>query len=326
MSPDVAQARRGLWLGLLAVLLFSLTLPATRAALTGFSPWFIAAGRAALAAMLALAVLRIARARTPDVTEFRQLLLVALGVVFGFPYFTTWAMQQVPANHGAVVLALLPLATALAATIVAHERPSAQFWAWAVLGAALAVGFALREGGGSWQVADLALLAAILSAAGGYALGAEVSRKLGGWQTISWALVISLPVNLLVAAAHWPAAEGSASALPGIGSGGSGGIHAWFVSGLHGIQEAGPLAWGGFLYVAFISMYLGFFPWYRALALGGIARVGQIQLLQPFMTFAGAALWMGESLDAGTLAFALIIAGVVALGRRAPVAHRAPAS
>jgi drug/metabolite transporter (DMT)-like permease len=214
--------------------------------------------------------------------------------VFGFPFFTTWAMQQVPANHGAVVLALLPLATALAATIVAHERPSLQFWGWAVLGAALAVGFALREGGGSWQVADLALLAAILSAAGGYALGAEVSRKLGGWQTISWALVISLPVNLLVAGLYWPA----------------------------NIREAASLAWSGFLYVACISMYLGFFPWYRALALGGIARVGQVQLLQPFMTFAGAALWMGESLDARTLGFALIIAGVVALGRRAPVARR----
>lgn len=300
MDSEEARSRRGLWLGLLAVLLFSLTLPATRAALTGFSPWFIAAGRATLAAIIALTVLWAAGARRPDAVEFKQLVLVALGVVFGFPFFTTWAMQQVSSNHGAVVLALLPLATALAATVVARERPSLAFWAWAILGASLALGFALGGGSGDgagsgWQLADLALLAAILSAAAGYALGAEVSRKLGGWQTISWALVISLPVNLLVALWNWPA----------------------------NIRDAAPLAWSGFIYVACVSMYLGFFPWYRALALGGIARVGQIQLLQPFMTFAGAALWMGEALDARTFLFALLIAAVVAAGRRAPVARPA---
>lgn len=294
MSQGADATHRGMWLGLLAVVLFSLTLPATRAALTGLSPWFIAAGRAALAACLALAALGLTRSPLPDARALRQLLGVALGVVFGFPFLTTWALQSVPANHGAVVLALLPLCTALAATWVAHERPSLRFWGWAVAGALLAAGFALREGGGHFQTADFALLGAIGSAALGYALGAEVSRKIGGWQTISWALVLALPVNLLIACLHWPSAP----------------------------VEAGGRAWGGFLYVAVVSMYVAFFPWYRALALGGIARVGQIQLLQPFMTFAGAALWMGEGLDAGTCAFALLIAAVVAMGRRAPVERR----
>lgn len=286
-----ADATRGLLLGLLAVALFSLTLPATRAAVSHFSPWFVASGRAVVAALLALAVLAVVRPPLPTATQWKQLAVVALGVVFGFPFFTTWAMQHVPAAHGAVVLALLPLTTALAGAWVAHERPGALFWSLAVLGSILAVAYALRQGGGGFHAADAALLAAIAAAALGYALGAETSRSLGGWQTISWALVLSLPVNIVIAILAWPA----------------------------NIREAGTSVWAGFAYVSVISMYLGFFPWYRALAIGGIARVGQIQLLQPFMTFAASALWLGEVIDLQTLLFAIAIAVIVGLGRRAPI-------
>lgn len=282
-------------LGLLAVMLFSLTLPATRAALGHFSPWFVASGRAVVAALLAVAVLAVLRPALPTAAQWRQLVIIALGVVFGFPFFTTWAMQHVPATHGAVVLALLPLMTALAGAWVARERPGALFWSLAVLGSLVALAYALRQGGGGFHAADLALVAAIASAALGYALGAETSRTLGGWQTISWALVLSLPVNLVIAAVTWPA----------------------------NIRDAGVSAWSGFIYVSVISMYLGFFPWYRALAIGGIARVGQIQLLQPFMTFAASALWLGEMIDLETMLFAVVIAIIVGVGRQAPI-RRAP--
>lgn len=290
---DAAQAshREGLLLGLTAVALFSLTLPATRAAVTFFSPWFVASGRAVVAGLLALGVLMLFRSAQPNKLQWGQLAIIALGVVFGFPFFTTWAMQYVPAAHGAVVLALLPLATALAGALVAHERPSTGFWLVATAGSALVVWFALSRGGGGLHAADWALVAAIASAALGYALGARVSRELGGWQTISWALVMSLPINALVAGLNYPA----------------------------NIRDATTLAWTGFAYVSVFSMYVGFFPWYRALALGGIARIGQIQLLQPFMTFAAAALWLEESIDPTTLIFAAAVACLVALGQRMPV-------
>lgn len=258
-----------------------------------FSPWFVASGRAVVAALLAIAVLAVLRPALPTSAQWRHLALIALGVVFGFPFFTTWAMQHVPAAHGAVVLALLPLMTALAGAWVAHERPGARFWSLAVLGSVVALGYALRRGGGGFHAADFALIAAIVSAALGYALGAATSRSLGGWQTISWALVLSLPINVLIAAITWPADAN--------------------------IRNADTSAWAGFAYVSVVSMYLGFFPWYQALAIGGIARVGQIQLLQPFMTFAASALWLGEVIDIQTMLFAIVIVVIVGIGRRAPI-------
>ncbi len=282
-------------MGLLAVALFSLTLPATRAAVAFFPAMFVASGRAVIAGAFALAVLVALRSPLPDKRQWRQLCLISLGVVFGFPYFTTWAMQYVSATHGAVVLALLPLMTAVAGAMVAHERPSPAFWWPAVMGSGIAVVYALGQGDGGLHVtthlADLALAAAMVSAAFGYALGAATSRSLGGLQTISWALVLSLPVNLLVALFTFPA----------------------------NIRDASTSALVGFGYVSVISMYLGFFPWYRALAIGGIARIGQLQLLQPFMTFAASALWLGEIIDLQTALFAIAIAITVGLGRRAPI-------
>jgi drug/metabolite transporter (DMT)-like permease len=284
---------RGLLWGFIGVVAFSLTLPATRAAVAALDPFFVALGRALVAALLAAAVLAMTRSRPPTRAEWRLLLPSALGVVFGFPLFTTWALRDAPASHGAVVLAILPLATAAAGAIVAHERPSRGFWILGALGSAVVIAFALRQGGGALHAADLALLAAVASAALGYAWGARAAATLGGWQAISWSLVACLPVlGLLVPLT------------------------------MQGAAPAAPLsAWAGFAYVAIVSQYVGFFAWYRGLAEGGIARVGQLQLLQPFLTIAASAALLGERVDIAVPAFAAIVVLLVAIGRGMPVAR-----
>ena len=282
----------GLYWGLAGVAAFSLTLPATRVAVFALDPFFVALGRGLVAALLAAAVIAATRTRFPTRAEWRLLVPSAIGVVFGFPLFTTWAMRFAPAAHGAVVLAILPLATAAAGALVAHERPSVAFWIAAFAGSAAVAAFALREGAGGLHGADLALLAAVLCAAFGYAFGARAAATLGSWQSISWSLVACLPLLVPIAAFFVPR---EAAAVP------------WN-------------AWMGFAYVALVSQYLGFFAWYRGLAKGGIARVGQLQLLQPFMTIFASALLLGEAVSVAMVAFATIVVAIVAIGRRMPVA------
>jgi drug/metabolite transporter (DMT)-like permease len=218
-----------------------------------------------------------------------RLALVAAGVVVGFPLFSAWAMRSVPASHGAVVLGLLPLATALAAAAIAHERPSRRFWASAVFGSAVVVGFAVWQGGGTPHRGDALLVLAVVAAAVGYAEGGRLARELGGWQVICWALVLAGPVMLVptVLAADARLATAPAS------------------------------AWAGFAYVSVVSMFLGFFAWYRGLALGGIAAVGQVQLLQPFMTIFASALLLAERPDSATYVAAALVIASIAVGRRA---------
>ena len=222
------EEAKGLAWGFAGVALFSLTLPATRAAVAHLDPVFVALGRALLAAACAAAVLAITRTRRPTPAEWRLLALSASGVVFGFPLFTTWAMRHVPASHGAVVLAVLPLATAAAGAIVARERPSPGFWIVGVAGSLVVLAFALREGGGGVAAADLALLAAVVSAALGYALGARAAATMGGWQAISWSLVLCIPVLAPLVLLNLPATP----------------------------RDVPAGAWAGFLYVALVSQYL----------------------------------------------------------------------
>ena len=200
-----------------------------------------------------------------------------------------------PATHGAVVLAILPLATGAAAALVARERPSTGFWITGILGSAVVIAFALREGGGGLHAADLALLVAVASAAVGYALGARAASTLGSWQSISWSLVLCLPVLLPTAPFTAP---GDFRAIP-------------------------AASWMGFAYVAIVSQYVGFFAWYRGLAMGGIARVGQLQLLQPFMTLVASALLLSEPVGPDTIVFAGVVVGLVAAGTRMRVARAA---
>lgn len=282
---------KGMWYGFIGVAVFSLTLPFTRMAVQELSPLFVGLGRGAAAGLCSLLVLWYMKAPLPTKAQWGRLAVTAAGVVIGFPVFSSIAMQAVPASHGAIVLGALPLATALVGALRFGERPSPWFWAAALAGSALVVGFALHEGGGSFHMADLALFAAVALAAIGYAEGGRLAQDMGGPQVIAWALVLCLPVL-----------------LP---------LSLWL--GWRGGFDASPQAWIGFAYVSLFSMLIGFFFWYKGLALGGIARVAQMQLLQPFMTLLGAALLIGDRLQVSNLAFAAAVIAVVALGKRAGV-------
>ncbi|HYN61525.1 MAG TPA: DMT family transporter [Rubrivivax sp.] len=283
----------GLWLGLLGVAIFAMTLPMTRLAVgpadaPQLSPLFVTAGRAALAALLSIAFLLLTRAPWPPRRVWPTLALCATGTVIGFPLFVSLALRQVEAMHAAVVTGLLPLATAAIAARVFKQRPSLGFWLCALLGSALVLAFAGLSGEGRLSAADGLLLLAMLCAAGGYVAGATASRQLTPEQVICWVLVLSLPLSAPLTWASWPAHAASAA------------------------------AWGGFAYVTLFSMWLGFFAWYRGLALGGTVRVSQVQLLQPFLALLFAVPILGEKLDAMTLLFSLAVIATVFVGRKMP--------
>ena len=291
------QVRQGLWLGVVGVVIFALTLPLTRIAVgTAEAPQmsgvFVATGRAVVAALLSLPFLWLTRAPMPRREDLLPLAMVALGVVFGFPLFTSIAMRHVQAVHASVMLGVLPLATAVVGAYLHRQRPSIGFWCCAFFGTALVVSFAMLRSGQSGlypQSADLLLLAAMACAAIGYGWGARLSGAMRAEHVISWALLLTLPINLPLALAQWPQVA---------------------------IQ---PMAWGAFAYVAVFSMWLGFFAWYRALALGGTVRVSQVQLIQPFLSMLFAVPLLGESLDATTVGFGLAVMVTVFVGRRMPV-------
>lgn len=294
MSHASAAERRGMLLGFLGVLAFSLTLPATRIAVQDLSPAFVGLGRALFAGLLAGAVLIATRQPWPARRHFKGLALAGAGVVLGFPLLTTWAMRYAPAAHGAIVVGLLPLATAVAGSVINHERPSRGFWIASIAGSLLVIAFAAVNGGGALHPADLALLGAVLSAGWGYAEGARVTRSLGGWQSISWSLVLTLPVV--------------AGPLLYIGLGTDFGA-------------VSARSWAAFAYLVAVSQYIGFIAWYRGLALGGVARVSQTQLTQVFLTMLFAGLLLGETITPLMIVFAVAVVATVAIGRRMPVAQ-----
>ena len=285
---------RGMLLGLIGVAIFSLTLPFTRLAVRELDPLFLTLARALGAAVLAAGWLRMRRVAWPGRAALRPLVIVGLGCVLGFPLLSSIAMRSVPASHGAVLAGMLPLATALYAALRGYERPSNRFWLVALLGSGLVVAFALSQGGGALQAADVLMFGAIVSAAAGYAEGGRLARTLGGQETICWALVLAaVPAAVLLLVL-----EGEQIGRLG---------------------DVGPASWLAFGYVTVFSMFIGFFFWYRGLALGGVARVGQVQLLQPFLSLAGAAVLLGETLTLANVGFALAVIATVALGRRMQV-------
>ncbi|GAB6048624.1 DMT family transporter [Methyloparacoccus murrellii] len=290
MQADAMTLRRAWLPAFLGVAGFSLTLPATRMAVLYFDPWLVALGRGVLAAGLAAMALLVTRQPRPKRHQLGRLALVAVGVVIGFPVLSAWAMQQLPASHGSITLSLTPLATACFGTWLARERLPARFWIAALCGAGAVFGFALDAGGGKLRPGDLWLFAAALLAALGYAEGARLTRSLGGWQVISWALVLAAPWLLLPLC--------------------------WLA--LHAELSAPPSAWGGFVYVAVVSQFLAFVFWYRGLALGGIARMGQLQLLQPFLTLGACAGWLGEPLTGSLFGVAAIVVTSLWVSQRAP--------
>ncbi|PRY18530.1 drug/metabolite transporter (DMT)-like permease [Kineococcus rhizosphaerae] len=286
-APVSPAGRAGLGWGLLGVLAFSFTVVLTRVAVVGLSPLFIGAGRAVVAALLAAVALRLTRQRRPTRAQLVRLGVVAAGIVLGFPLLTSYALRTVPAAHGAVVIAVLPAATALAAVLRTGERPGRRFWGFAAAGAVAAVGFATTgpSGFGDVRGSDLLLVGAVVAAAVGYAEGGLLARELGAWQTVSWALVVALPVVLALSAV-------SAAAEPPHASAGQ---------------------WLAFGYLAVVSMYLGFFAWYRGLAIGPMARVSQVQLVQPVLTIAWALLFLREPLSWSVVVGALVVVGCAAL-------------
>ncbi|WP_191061830.1 DMT family transporter [Geminicoccus harenae] len=279
----------GAWLnGLLGVLIFSGSLPATRVAVLDFDPVFLTVARATVAGILALALVRLFRLPHPARTDLLPLVIVALGVVVGFPLLTALALRHVTAAHSIVFIGLLPLATALFAVLRAGERPRPAFWLFSTLGSALVVGFALSQGLTTNPTGDLLMLLAILVCGLGYAEGARLSRRLGGWQVISWALVLSLPPMAALALLTMPPT----------------------------FTDITPAAWAGLAYVSLLSMLIGFIFWYRGLAQGGIAAVGQLQLLQPFFGLALAATLLGEPVSLAMVAVTLGVVGCVVGVRR----------
>ncbi|MGX2041759.1 DMT family transporter [Methylocaldum sp. MU1018] len=290
MPSNRSKIRQGWLFAVLGIAGFSLTLPATRIAVLHLDPWFVALGRGVLAAGLAAIALLITRQPWPQRHQLRSLALVALGVIIGFPLLSAWAMRELPASHGGIALSVTPLATACLGAWLAGERLSGRFWIASLIGAGAVFAFALEAGGGSLRLGDLWLFAASLLAALGYAEGARLTRILGGWQVISWALVLAAPWLL--------------------------GPLCWIMA--HTDLSAPSDAWAGFAYVAVVSQFLAFISWYRGLALGGIARIGQIQLLQPFLTLGASALWLGEPMSGSLLGVAAVVVSSLWVSQRTP--------
>lgn len=286
----MSHTTKGYLLAFAGVVIFGLTLPFTRIAVAELPPVFVGLGRAIVAAVIAGIMLFMTQSPRPVRRDLLKLMLAGFGIVIGFPLFSAIAMQTAPASHGGVVLGILPLATAAAAIVFAGENPSLKFWSWALAGSLAVVAFALlNAGGGELYRADLWLLGSIVAAAVGYAISGDLTRRLGGWQVISWCLLVMVPI--IIVPVIW--------SLPEIN---------W---------DASTRAWLAFAYVAVFSQFLGFFFWNNGMALAGVARAGQVQLLQIFVTLAGSWVLLGETMTAVTVGFALVVAFCVWMGRKA---------
>lgn len=286
---------KGYALGFVGMLLFSLSLPGTRMAVPELGPGFVTAARIGLAGLLAATYLLATGKRPPERRHWRDLALVVAGVVMTFPLFTALAMREVGAGHGGVVLAIMPLMTVVTGAVVAGERPSRQFWLAALGGTAVVLAFVLYQGGGRLAWADVFLFMAGLGSATGYAAGANMALRLPALEVIAWALVAALLPSLALSVLLWPEDAGAISGR----------------------------AWAGVLYVAAFPQFLAFLFWYRGMALAGVGKVGQLQLLQVYCTLGFSALLLGERTDIATWVAAFLTVLFVWLARRAPVVRRA---
>lgn len=286
----------GMGLGFIGIAIFGGTLPATRLAVEGLDPFFITAGRAAASGLLSAALLLMLRRRWPSMRQIRTMLICIVTIVFGFPGLMALAMLTVPAAHGGVVLGILPLTTAAAASVILGERPSLRFWLLAGLGTTVVVAFALRDSGGEIAIGDVYLFLAAISTSIGYVFSADLSHEMPGWEVISWILVLALPLTLPLAIWLWPTNPG---AVP-------------------------TAAWVAFAYVSVFSMFVGFFAWNAGLVMGGVARVSQVQLLQTFVTLGLSAIINGEHVGPSTIAVAALVVAIVAAGRNARITQKVP--
>ena len=289
-----SQERFGLLLGLAGMCLFAGTLPATRLAVRGLDPWFLTSARAAIAGTTGLIVIVLARRRLPA-SLWLEMFAAGACTVLGFPLLAALAMVSVPAAHGGVVLGILPLATTAAASIFAHERPSRGFWLVSIVGAIIVLIFVFRHGGGGTFVAgDLFLLATVVAGSVGYTLSGRLAALMPGWEVISWQVVIFLPLAVVATLWLWPS----------------------------DLADVPVTSWTGLVYVGLVSQYAAFFVFNAGLAMGGIARVGQVMLLQPFMIVALALPINGEPIRLETILFAAAVVATVLIGQRMRVARR----
>jgi drug/metabolite transporter (DMT)-like permease len=284
--------RLGIALGCAGVLLFGGTLPATRLAVTGFDPLFLTAARATIAGCAGLITLFLLRRPLPPQKLWRELLITGVCTIIGFPVLMALAMTSVPASHGGVVLGIMPLATAAAAALIQHERPSIGFWAASAAGAAIVLVFVLQDGGNArFALGDLYLLGTVVCGAFGYTLSGRLSLRMPGWEVICWQVAGFLPFSALAAITLWPQSFASV----GVG------------------------ALAGLAYVSLVSQFFAFFVFNAAMALGGVARIGQLMLLQPFVIVALAAPVNGEPVRLTTFLYAAAVVATVIVGQRARV-------
>jgi drug/metabolite transporter (DMT)-like permease len=286
--PSWSREHLGLLLGFVGMAIFGGTLPATRIAVSAIDPLAMTALRTAIAGLCSLALLIVLRRPLPPRRLWPQLAIAMLCVSIAFPFLMALGVQTVDASHGGVVLGILPIATALVAVIITHERPKPLFWIASLAGATLVIAFALRQGGGTLAAGDLFLFAAVSVSAIGYAFSGKLTAHMPGWEVISWVLVMALPISLPAAVLTMPADIGQIALKP----------------------------WLALLYVALFSQWIGFFAWNAGMAMGGIARVSQVQLLQPFITFALAATFNDESITPQILLFAVAVVATVAISTR----------
>lgn len=285
----------GVLLGTLGMLAFSGTLPATRVAVPALGPTIITFGRIEIAAALGVLTLLVTRQwRLPDRRHWAGIAWMGLGLAVGYPFFVALALRQVPAAHGAVVIGLAPAVTAVVAVLRVGEQPSLKFWVACLVGVGAVLVFAVHQGGGAVSLADGWLLLAMLSVGIAYVEGGRVSRELGGTTTLCWAMIVLAPIAAVpLGFALWR--------------------HDW-------TAPVSAVAWAGFWYAGVISMFLGSIAWYRGLAAGGIARIGQLNLVQPLFALLWSALLLGEPISAVALVCAVVVvaAMVVCLRSRVP--------
>ena len=288
------REKLGLLLGLVGVICFSMTLPATSIAVEYFGTTVVGLGRTVVAAMLVALVLIVRKEKLPSLRQFKSILIVAIGAVLGFPLLTSWAMESLPVSHGAVELALLPLATAGFAMLRAGELPSRKFWISSIIGSLAVILYALHLGFGQLQFADLALLAAVIILGLSYAEGGKLAKELGSWQVIAWAIMLGAPFFVIPVGLSLTAE----------------------------MLNAPIQAWVSFIYLAVVSQFLAYVAWYGGMAMGGIARVSQLQYLQPFLMILFATVFLGESITLFTIVIAVIVVFSVILGKNAPVSKK----
>lgn len=282
---------KGMLIGFVGISIFSLTLPFTQMAVNEMSPFFVAFARASIAGICALILLIFTKSKFPNKIQIRRLIIIVIGVIYGFPIFTSIAMKTLPSSHSGIVLGILPLAMSLFAVIKYKEKPSSSFWMISIFGTFIVISYTFIDNNGSLMIEDLWLLFAILFAAIGYSEGGTLAKEMGSIGVISWALVISLPINLFASYLFYEINYASIS-----------------------FQAIISLT-----YVGLFSMFIGFFFWYKGIAIGGISRVGQVQLIQPFLTIVGAYFLTNEKITTLNILFAFMVLIVIIIGRKTKI-------